>query len=228
MKTIRLTHSYITSIATFDETTLKREQECQHSDYIFVDYFHKLHKEITTDNLISVYPLVDYSRKMIEAYIRHLLIEKFELDNSISIISFDYKEGMQISEHDMVIKFGCINDVRLIDLISKLTLYYKDVYIVNFIYDNPLDDSYYVVVKGVNNTVNKQIEHLVVNNYDYITNINENKEDIYMFLYTCYFYWSNLLKATITNNHKVLDTHFKTLKLIKHVSQTVEDNTRTT
>lgn len=210
MKTIKLTNVYSPSCITFDETTLEQTQD----GYIFVDYLITLHKEITTDNLISIYPLVDYSKKTIEGYIKSLLIKDFNLNENITITPFEEIHEIPISEHNIIIKFvNGINDNRLVSLISKLTLYYKDVYVVNFIYSNPLDDIYYVVCKDVC----RDGLPLGVNNYDYITDINENKESIYMFLYSCYFYWVNVLNATINDNQKVLDNHFKTLKLISHV-----------
>lgn len=212
MKTIKLTNAYSPSHITFDETTLEQTQD----NYIFADYLRKLHKEITTDNLISIYPLIDYSKKTIEGYIKSLLIKGFGLNENTTITPFEETHTIPINEHNIVIKFvNGINDNRLVSLISKLTLNYKDVYIVNFIYSNPLDDIYYVVCK--NSLPLGDRNELVANNYDYITDINENKESIYMFLYSCYFYWVNVLNATINDNQKVLANHFKTLKLINHV-----------
>ena len=235
MKTIKLTNLYLPSCITFDETTLEQTNH----NYIFVDYLQRLHNEITTDNLISIYPLIDYSKKTIDGYIKSLLVNSFDLNDDIKITSFEETHMIPIGKHNIIIKFvNGINDNRIVSLISKLTLYYKDVYIVNFIYTNPLEDVYYVVCKeachhdlplGAYKNVDKQIdssgqqslleqsETLVINNFDYITDINENKESIYMFLYACYFYWVNVLNATINDNQNVLANHFKTLKLLKHV-----------
>lgn len=213
MKSIKLTNSYFHSSVSFDEI-----QNINNDNYIFVKYLNNLHQMITTDNIVNIYPIYDYSTKTINGYIKYLLIDNFKLDKQINIISFNDTNEIDVKDNEIIIKFvNNINDIRIVNIISKLTLFYKDVYIVNLIYDNPIDDIYYVVCKNkINNNDNK----LNINNYDYITDINENKQLIYVFLYTCYYYWVNILNAFINNNHEVLTNHFKTMKLIKYVGET--------
>lgn len=202
MKCLCLNKSYNITPKTFKTLT--------QDNYIFVKYFDKLHKAITTDNIINIYPLIDYSMDILNDYIKSLLINNFSLNNNINIQSIDNKIDIK-NKDDKVFKFiNKINDIRVINSISKLILYYKFVYIVNFVYDNPINDIFYVICK---NKIND--DNIVINIYDndYVTNINENKEDIYIFLYMCYYYWFNLL-----NNQQALTNHFKLLKLINNVS----------
>ena len=202
MKVLHLTKQYIISPNVFNN-----DNSVDDKDIIFAHYLNKLHNQITTDNLIYVWPLVDYQEETISDYIKKQLIEEFKLNKSFELITLDTQKQIQLSDNnDIVIKLvDNINNKQTIDFICKLTLYYKYVYIVNFIYNNPIDNIFYVVCKDKNN---KETTNINISSSDYITNINENRRDIFKYLYTCYYYWACLQKG----DKNLLDKHFKLLK----------------
>ena len=206
MKCLRLTKHYI----------ITPKQFTQNDDVIFSKLLDDLHRAITIENLINVYPIYDYKHSVIDNRIRRELINKFNLDKDFVYLSID---DIKDVNNNIVIKLvENINDKRVVDFISKLTMYYKDVFIVNFIYDNPIDDIFYVICK---NKLDDTPLTLTISEYDYITNIDNNRNDIFVFLYTCYYYWYHLAMLA---NQTAREIHFKRLKDVSKEPESTTDS----
>ena len=210
MRSLKLTKTYLIRPKQF---MAKDEQEI-----IFAPLFEKMKEKITIENLEEIYPLFDMTEKKKEKIIREHISKNFSVDSFKIILPTDFKD---INEN-IVVKFrGIMNREYSVNFVGKMTKYYNEVYLVNFIIDNPLDDVFYLVCKNKINT-----EPLTVNIYenDYNTNINENRRDIFSFMYLCYYYWDYLVyvlkqKTKTIIKNRVLQNHFKTLKYVVSVNK---------
>ena len=203
MRCLKLTKNYLIRPKQF---TTKDEEEI-----IFAPLFEDMKEKITIEKLEEIYPIFDVAEKKKEKAIQEHIAKNFSLNNFKIIPPNEFKN----INSNVVVKFrGIMNREYSVNFVGKMTNYFNEVYLVNFIIDNPIDDIFYLICK--NKTAS---EPLTVNIYenDYNTNINENRRDIFSFMYSCYYYWNYLIYIMIQETktiirNRVLQNHFKTLK----------------
>lgn len=175
---------YIKIDKLYEESKTKlSKKDIENNDTLFSTELQKIidsYNNVTEDIIKDLYLLYEEDDEFISNRIMKLIIKEFDLKN---INNYEYIEDVHLN-NDIIIKlYNSINDNIIIDYICKLSLYYKEVYLVNCFYDNPFNNIFYVVCK---NKIGK-IDKLRLSKHDYITNINENKQNIYMFLYSCFY-----------------------------------------
>ncbi len=149
---------------------------------IFNDIYLKLTKD--NDLLYHVYPIdtkisADKILKYINEYFNTSIKNIIYFDNDIRL------------DKEILIKFiNNINKTSTIDIISNLSIIYKDVILFNLYYDNPADNIFYVICKNKicnDNCIN-------INKYNSM-NINKNKSYIYDFLFSYYIGLTDIINT---------------------------------
>lgn len=161
---------------------------------------------VSEDVIKELYLLYEDDDEDISNNILKLLMKEFNIND---IKNYEYIEKVHLNNNIIIKLFNTINDNIIIDYIGKLTLCYDEVYLVNCFLDNPFNNIFYVVCKNKNNN---DISNIKLNTHDYMTNINENKHDIYLYLYTCYYSTMYILQCYFVNKGSTI---IKTLNLYK-------------